>query len=154
MYYYKDFKELIDMIQENSLRPILIEGTPGDGKITYLQNNYHTILYDANSFNDNSFKTNDEKAWYDDVCTQSRLNPNEKILVIFDSIDELRNYALPNFFDNIVFNKNDKYPLPEGVKIVCVTNIGSESDLLKNYLEAYKDSFAVVGAPYATRRRQ
>ena len=126
--FYKEFYDNMDLVINESKKPILIIGNKDDEKVTYLSNKYKTYIVQlgqvfAYSKWENDLISSPEKkpGWYANLLTLCEENKDDKCLIIFDDLENAKNNVLVGLYA-IILNEDGDFNLPENATIVCTMN--------------------------------
>lgn len=142
---FEELNKNIDLAVNESEKPVLIIGNPGDGKVTHLRETFKTTIVPLSNVNRYSMFENDLVSnigdltqlptWYSDFLVLCEQNQSEKCLVVFDDIEKATEDVIATL-QSIVSNENGKFNLPANANIVCTMN-GLAPTLPENFLQGF-----------------
>ena len=140
-----EFQKSLDIAINESSKPILIIGNFGDGKVTYLKDNYNTYCLSALNIYLQLFgNENIEKSllrWKETCDKFSKNKSNNKFLIVFDELDKLFPQTFSRFISKFVIDES-KYTLPDNSLVVGIINTPNLRSI--KIIDEYAKYFTIV----------
>ena len=151
----KEYGKAVDEAIHTSDKPILVDGDI-QGQLECLRQNYifnqkglcffigyehlHEGLY-GNFVNGKEIPP----TWYTQFCLLCLNKTDEVCVMIFDGLDKISiTEDVREFFDEVLFNKSNKFPLPANGKIVFIPRTKFLTPELNSILNEYRSKFTTV----------